>query len=56
MKIIEIGFYGMLECGSYVYASVKVPEDYTMNLLVKAIKERGFKSFMTNNMKIMVEI
>ena len=43
--------------GCCIYnAMVVVPEDYTMNQLVKAIKENGYKAFMLNTMKRFVNI
>lgn len=37
-------------------AMVVVSEDYTMNQMVKAIKEAGYKAFMLNTMKRFVTI
>ena len=53
----KVCFEGQLECGAYIkYASVEVPEDYTMNQLVSAIRNRGFINFMTETMHRLVEI
>lgn len=53
----KVYFEGQLECGAYIKnASVEVPEDYTMNQLVSAIRNRGFISFMTETMNRLVEI
>lgn len=53
----KVYFEGQLECGAYIKsASVEVPEDYTMNQLVSAIRNRGFISFMTETMHRLVEI
>lgn len=50
-------FNGQLECGAYIQnAMVVVPEDYTMNQLVTAIKNAGYVRFMTNSMRTLVEI
>lgn len=50
-------FDGQLECGAYIQnAMVVVPEDYTMNQLVTAIKNAGYISFMTRTMRTLVEI
>lgn len=50
--MIKVYFDGQLECGAYIKnAMVILPEDYTMNQLVKAIKEAGYISFMTDTMK-----
>lgn len=57
MKNTRVYFDGQLECGAFIKnASVEVPEDYTMNQLVQAIKNRGFISFMTATMNVLVEI
>lgn len=48
-----------LECGGASYiqgASVFVPEDYTMNQAVTAIKEAGYESFRLESMKRLVKI
>lgn len=53
----KVYFEGQLECGAYIKnASVEVPEDYTMNQLVSAIRNRGFISFMTETMHRLVVI
>lgn len=53
----KVYFDGQLECGAYIQnAMVIVPEDYTMNQLVTAIKDAGYVSFMTRTMRILVEI
>lgn len=45
------------ECGSCVYASIKVSEDYTMNEVVREIKRLGYISFrLTDTMKRFVSI
>lgn len=55
--MITVYFDGQLECGAYIQnAKVILPEDYTMNQLVTAIKNAGYVSFMTRTMKILVEI
>lgn len=52
-----IYFNGQLECGAYIQnAMVIVPEDYTMNQLVTAIKNAGYISFMTRTMRTLVKI
>lgn len=57
MKTTMVYFNGQLECGAYIQnARVEVPEDYTMNQLVTAIKNAGYVSFMTETMKRLVEI
>ena len=55
--MIKVYFYGITEMGCFIKnAMVVVPEDYTMNQLVKAIKENGYKAFMLDTMKRFVEI
>lgn len=55
--MIKVYFNGQLENGAFIQnATVIVPEDYTMNQLVTAIKNRGFTSFMTRTMRTLVEI
>lgn len=50
-------FNGQLECGAYIQnAMVIVPEDYTMNQLITAIKNAGYVSFMTRTMRTLFEI
>lgn len=57
MKTIEVYFNGVLECGAFIYgAKVTVPEDYTMIELVTAIKNAGYKRFMTNTMKRLANV
>ena len=56
-KMIEVYFNGELECGAFIQnAMVVVNEDYTMLQLVMAIKEAGYKSFMTRTMRRLVKI
>lgn len=53
----KVRFYGITkDYGCGVYASVILPEDYTMNQLVQAIKTAGYIAFRTETMKILVEI
>ena len=56
MKKIKVQFYGITAMGCGCYASVIVPEDYTMNQLVQAIKNAGYTAFRTETMKRIVEI
>lgn len=52
-----IYFNGQLECVAYIQNSmVIVPEDYTMNQLVTAIRSAGYVSFMTKAMRTLVKI
>lgn len=52
-----IYFNGQLECVAYIQnAMVIVPEDYTMNQLVTAIRSAGYVSFMTKAMRTLVKI
>ena len=55
MKTLEI--QAITEMGCCVYASITVSEDYTMNELVRSIKERGFISFrLVDTMKTFVNV
>lgn len=57
MKTTIVYFDGQLETGTFIQnATVEVPEDYTMNQLVTAIKNQGYASFMTRAMKTLVKI
>lgn len=57
MNNMKVYFDGQLECGAFIKsASVTLPNDYTMNQLVQAIKSRGFINFKTESMKILVDI
>lgn len=57
MKYTKVYFDGQLKSGAFIKsAMVTVPEDYSMNQLVKAIKEAGYISFMTQTMKVLVKI
>lgn len=50
-------FDGITEMGSCIKnAMVVLPEDYTMNQLVKAIKENGYMMFMLPTMKRFMKI
>lgn len=45
------------EFGCTVYATITVSEDYTMNEIVKAVRNRGYKAFrIINTMKRFVEV
>lgn len=53
----RIYFTGITEMGCCIQnAMVVVPEDYTMNQMVQAIKAAGYKMFMLNTMKRFVEV
>lgn len=55
MKTLEI--QAITEMGACVYASIKVSEDYTMNEIVRAVKNRGFKEFrLLETMKRFVKV
>ena len=55
--MMKVKFYGITkEYGCGVYASVILPEDYTMNQLVQAIKAAGYSAFRTETMKVLVDI
>ena len=55
--MIKVYFNGTTESGCYIQnAMVVLHEDYTMNQLVKAIKEAGYINFMLPTMKRLVEV
>jgi hypothetical protein len=57
MKEVRIYFDGQRESGAYIQgAMVVLQEDYTMNQLVKAIKEAGYISFALETMRTLVRI
>ena len=44
--MVKVYFDGETSYGSFIYgASVILPEDYTMNQLVTAIKDSGYRTF-----------
>lgn len=52
---MRVYFDGITEMGCVIKdAMVVVPEEYTMNQMVKAIKDEGYKMFKLNTMKIFV--
>lgn len=54
---MKVYFDGITEMGcSIKNAMVDVPEDWTMNQMVNAIKEAGYKMFKLDTMKRFVEI
>ena len=57
IKMIKVYFDGETEMGCYIKnAMVVLPEDYTMNQLVTAIKNAGYTRFMLSTMKRLVEV
>lgn len=55
MKTLEI--QAITEMGATVYTSIKVSEDYTMNEVVRTIKNNGYTYFrLTDSMKRFVKI
>lgn len=53
----RIYFTGITEMGCCIQnAMVVVPEEYTMNQMVQAIKTAGYKMFMLNTMKRFVAV
>lgn len=57
-KMIEVEVSGNLdgEFGCFVYTSIKIPEDYNMNDVVKAAASQGLKTFRFGNMKHLAEV
>ncbi len=55
MKTLDIS--AITQMGCVVYASIKVPEDYTMNQVVQAVKQAGYKEFrLVDTMKRFVKV
>lgn len=55
MTILNI--QAITEMGCVVYASIQVSDDYTMNEVVTAVKNRRFKAFrLIDTMKRFVEV
>ena len=53
----KVYFDGITEMGCVIKnAMVVVSEDYTMNQMVKAIKDNGYKMFKLDSMKRFVEV
>lgn len=57
MKEIKVYFDGITEMGCIIKnAMVVVPEDYTMNQMVNAIKDARYKMFKLDTMKRFVKV
>ena len=57
MKMTKVCFTGITNMGCCIYGcEVFLPEDWTMNQLVKELKEQGYKMFMLNTMKRFAEV
>ena len=55
MKTLEI--QAITEMGSVVYATIKVSDDYTMNEVVRAVKNSRYEYFrLTDTMKRFVKV
>ena len=57
-NMIDVGVCGNIdgEFGGFVYTSIIIPEDYTMNDVVKACALQGLKTFLFGNMKRLTEV
>lgn len=44
------------EMGCVVYSTIKVPEDYTMNDVVRAVRNAGYSMFRLDTMKIFARV
>ena len=57
-KMIEVGVSGNLdgEFSCFVYTSIVIPEDYTMNDVVRACAGQGLKTFCFGNMKHLAQV
>ena len=58
MKMKKVYFDGITsEYGCYIQnACVFLPEDYTMNQLVSAIRANGYQKFKLRSMKVFAEV
>lgn len=58
MNEIKVYFDGITSAyGCYIQnACVILPEDYTMNQLVSAIKVNGYQKFKLHSMKVFAEV
>lgn len=55
MKTLDI--QAITRMGCVVYASIEVPEDYTMNQVVNEVKRAGYKEFrLVDTMKRFVKV
>ncbi len=55
--MVKVYFDGETSYGSFIYgASVILPEDYTMNQLVTAIKDSGYRTFKLGTMRRLAKI
>ena len=55
--MIKLNIQAITEMGCVVYASINVSENYTMNEVVPAVRNQGYKSFrLIDTMKRFVEI
>lgn len=53
----EVYIQAITEMGCCVYTTITVPEYYTMNQMVQAVKRRGFTAFrITNTMRTFVNV
>jgi len=56
-NIVEVPIAVVTEMGSHVYTTIKLPEDYTMNMVVQEVKRLGYVSFrLTDAMKKYVHV
>ena len=57
-KMIEVEVSGNLDgdFSCFVYTSIEIPEDYSMNDVVRACARHGLKTFRFGNMKHIVEV
>ena len=55
--MVKVYFDGETSYGSFIYgASVILPVDYTMNQLVTAIKDSGYRTFKLGTMRRLAKI
>ena len=55
MKTLNI--QAITESGACVYASIKVSQDYTMNEVMRAVKNNGYAHFrLVDTMKVFVKV
>lgn len=57
MKEIRLPVQAVFGHGCIAYASIRVPEDYTMNDIIRECQSRGFTRFrLTDTMRVFVDV
>ena len=56
-NMITLNIQGVTdEMGCVVYSTIRVPADYTMNEVVKAVKNAGYSMFRLDTMKVFARV